>query len=891
MFAKDVAPTTKVYEFPGIAVRPRMSLPPLPDIPREPLVQRIDEVVQGRLALLVAPAGWGKSSVLAAWARHTSLQVAWVDCARDGHAGIPFVKAVVDALEALDTGIGEDLHSMLRSPRPLPIPQVFSALSDAIEGYGKNLAVVLDDFQAVEDVATRDGVHALAAHGPRNLRVVIASRVAPDWSFARMRVNGDLVEFGLRELAFDEAEIRELLGPSSLSEDDARMLHQRSRGWPAGIRLAKLWLASGQRPRDLLSLLAGSNRDIADYMTEEILGSLPESTLRFLQVTAAVPRFCVSLASVLMGQDAVAELRNVERQGLFLIPLDPNREWFRYHDLFREYLQGRYGHLDGQAPGRNVVLCRAGEWFHANGLYADGVSCLLEAGDFEGAAQALDRSAEHMILREGDTLTFVTLADRIPAGIRAAHPDLQRFYAWALVLIGKLEDAESLANHLEHPGEDDVHRNPASASEVAAIRARVAAYRGDHDGTVAWAQQALERSEPDAEWVRADALLSVGFAHRAMGRLDDACDAFGNASLIGWRTGFWHAALWGSRYQSLTYLSRARLRDAASQIEDDIGRARVAGMMQGAAYAALLVSRGEVRYEHNDLEAARDDLFEALRLARAAGDAKILMNVHVAIAMLEQSAGNLDAAREAARRAVRVFDGTSEKAIEARIALRQGNTSKVREWMEGYLRTQGDSPSLVLGEVEQVMLARALMALDEPERAYAFLKALLLEAESTGRYGASMPIRMLLSQLEEQRGDMDAAGDHARAVLTIASREGYVRSILDEGPGFLRVLAQVVRRDSTAAQREYARALLGTATNGDLEEDASSASAMVESLTPRQQEVLRLMADGRSNREIADELFLSEGTVKAHLHQIFGKLMVRNRAEAIRVAQRFGLAV
>jgi LuxR family transcriptional regulator, maltose regulon positive regulatory protein len=266
------------------------------------------------------------------------------------------------------------------------------------------------------------------------------------------------------------------------------------------------------------------------------------------------------------------------------------------------------------------------------------------------------------------------------------------------------------------------------------------------------------------------------------------------------------------------------------------------------------------------------------------------MNVHLAIAMLEAAEGRREESREAARTAVRIFDGTAEKAIETRLALRFDDLPRVRRWMDEYVALVGDRPSFSHGEAEQLMLARAYLATGQVQRARLFLLELQQEANGCDRAGTTLIIRSILALVEDSDGHPEQAEEHVRAALDIAMREGFVRSLLDEGPAFLDILRRTIRRDPSAERRDYARSILSSNDHVEGGWVRMAHDGSIDPLTPRQQEVLRLVADGRSNREIADQLYLAEGTVKAHMHQIFNKLMVRNRAEAIRAAQRLGLA-
>jgi LuxR family maltose regulon positive regulatory protein len=879
-----------LFEVPGTVNHSKISPPRPSAVSRPALLQRLDASVAGRLTLITAPAGWGKSSALAEWANHAGFDVAWMCCDEADNNPTRFVRAIAAAVDRVRPGTGADLFAMLRSARPLPTDQLLTALADAIADNPAPLALVLDDFHLVEHPELVAGVQQLFTTGPGNLHLVIASRTTPAWSLARSRAHGDVAEFGPGELAFTDADVAAMIGNEGTDEETVRLLRQRSEGWVAGIRLAVLWLQRSGNSAEVVDGFRGNHRDIADYLAEEVINCLPEEMGQFLLKTSMLDQFSATLATAVTGEDDAASLLSqIEAQGLFLIPMDHERQWYRYHGIFREFLQERLRRTNPQMESE--LHRRAAAWYQSQGMLVEASDCLLRVGDATSAAELVNQIAESLLLQQGETHTFIRLVEQLPREILPAFPSMHRFYAWGLVLTGRLDEAEVLASDFERhvstdaPGLAQFHR-----AEIASIRSRIAAYRADHETTIAQATTALELAEPTMDWFRADALLSLGFAHRALGHIDEAADIFGQASRLGWLCNLAHAACWGSRYQALTYVSQGRLHDAAMLVHDDITRARNAGLDRGAAFAALLVGRGELRYERNDLEGARRDLTRALDLAQVVGDAKILMNVYVALALLEEAEGHPVDARTAVRRAIHVFNGPGEKATEAWLAMRRGDMATVRRWAEWYRASEGDAPSLSCGETEQVMFGRALIAMGNVGEGTAFLAELLRQAETTGRWGRALVIRMMLAAASDVTDDEPAAFAHVRQVLDLAMRERYVRSVLDEGPQFLRLLRRAARHDESAPRRHYAAVLLAAAGDAPASPDHSSApDVLIEPLTLRQEEILRLMVDGNSNREIADALFVAEGTIKAHVHQIYGKLMVRNRAEAIRAAHELNL--
>jgi len=870
--------------------RSKITPPRPPAISRPELVDRLERGSAGRLTLVIAPAGWGKSSVLAEWVHQSSMDVAWLCCDEADNNPTRFLRALAAAIDRVRPDSVDDLFAMLRSSRPLSVSQILDALDERIASEPAPLAIVFDDFHLIEHPEVLIGLETLITTAPEQLHVLLASRALPPWSLARWRAHGEIVELGTGDLAFSEQHIALMLGEGIVDPEIVRALQERSEGWAAGIRLAVLWAQRGGRPEEIVDKFTGTHRDIADYLAEEVLSRLPEELSRFLLMTSVLDQFSAPLASAVTGNaDAAAMIEQIEAQGIFLIPMDHERRGYRYHGLFREFLRER---LRRTAPGMEAELNRrAAEWYRVEGAIVEAAEYLLRAGDAGQAALLVDQMAERLLLQQGETHTLIRLVEQLPAERMHATPSLLRFYAWGLVLTGRLAEAEALALDLERRITDaGPEQTRFQRAEIGGIRSRIAAYRGDHNATIAHATEALACTDASMDWFRADALLSLGFAHRAQGRVEVAAQCFAEASRLGWQAGLAHAACWGARYQAVIYVSQGRLHDASVLLDEALERARQTGLDHGAGYAALLVGRGELRYERNELPRARNDLDRALALAHEVGDAKILMNVYVALAMLQAADGETEQARVSIRRAIQIFNGPTEKATAAWLALKRGDLPAVRRWVEWYRVTEGSAPSLSCGEAEQVIFGRALIATGSVQEGRAFLSGLLQQAEETGRLGHAAVIHMLLAlQADAERNEAEAF-DHLRPVLDLAARESYLRTLLDEGPALLRLLRRFVRHDDAAPRRRHAATLLAAAgENGEDAGPLSTGGSLIEPLTERQREILRLLADGHSNREIADALYLAEGTIKAHIHQIYGKLLVRNRAEAIRAAHELGL--
>jgi LuxR family maltose regulon positive regulatory protein len=430
---------------------------------------------------------------------------------------------------------------------------------------------------------------------------------------------------------------------------------------------------------------------------------------------------------------------------------------------------------------------------------------------------------------------------------------------------------------------------------LTAVQARLAAYRGDHRATVTFGDRARQLIDPVVQpQVTSDILLSQGFAWWSLSDLDNAALAFAEAARLGRAHGNDQAARWGSRYGALARLAQGRLRDAEAIVLEDLARIEVEQELS-ATRAALLVTRGELAIERGQLARARQDIHEALPIIQQVGDAKTLMNALVALGTMYQYEGNPDAAREKLRRAEDVFPQSGVRGWRvALLDLRFGDAGAALRWARSSGFCLEDEADLSRGEDEQLAYARIMATLEPSPTVIELLERLLAEAEATGRYRRVLQVQLLLAGTHARCGNRPAAQSSLAAAIGYARAEGFIQVFVADAADLLPLIREIVRDRPGVDEhdRQFARDLIARMAVSNvpgLESDAASQAGLPEALTTRQLEILRLMAEGQSNREIAAALFIAEGTVKAHIHQITGKLLARNRTEAVAAARSLNL--
>jgi LuxR family maltose regulon positive regulatory protein len=894
---------------PGFLARPR-------------LLERINQGTAGALTLVCAPAGFGKTSLLGDWARRSRQPVAWLSL--DGGDSDParFWRYVAAALDELRPGIGQRVEALFQGGQP-PLEAVVTVLINQLVTEPEQVVLVLDDYQLVEAPPVHESLAWLLERLPSQLRLVLASRADPPLPLARLRAGGQLVELREDDLRFSSEEAAELLRMAvgvKLPEAAVAALGDRTEGWAAGLQLAALSLRGQADVGAFVDEFSGSHRFVLDYLTEEVLDGQPEPLRGFLLETSILERLSGPLCDAVTGRsDSQQLLEQAERANLFLVPLDEERGWWRYHQLFADLLQVR---LQQEQPDRVAELHRAAAtWHEAHELADEAIGHALAAGDATWAARLIERQLDARILRwEGATLQRWLAA--LPPELVGSRPRLSLAQAIIALIRGDLEAIEDPLNAAERgaadaadePYEPSVGRAASMLANlpasIALQRAGLAVLRGDAGQLTASARQARAELE-QGEWMLeffTDWYLAE--AEWLAGRLAEA-EAALSFSIARWRTASDRApaaAALGYHGLGLVQRDRGRLEAAlatyrealAVAAERDGDAPQMAGVAQ-VGMAAVLYARGK-------LNAALERVTEGIPLCRQLVYTPPLVTGLVTLAWIRQArgdpAGALDAIGEAERvqlspEIVGLINPVP--AERARLALAQGDVDAAARWAQASGLTATDELSYPR-EREYLVLARVLLGAQAPEQALGLLERLQARATAQGRTGSVIEIQALQALARSAGGDQAGALAALAEALDLAAPEGYLRVFVDEGPPMAALLRQLLagrRQDRPAAvaavPRDYLARLLeafeqaGLTVRLPVRSGGVVVAGLVEPLTERELEVLRLLADGRSNQAIAAELVISLDTVKRHVSHLFSKLEVANRTQAVSRARELGL--
>jgi LuxR family transcriptional regulator, maltose regulon positive regulatory protein len=879
---------------------------------------RLREALAGgeerKLTLISAPAGFGKTTLLNEWLQSCAgreRSIAWVSLDEGDNDPARFLSYLIAALRTIGERIGEGILASLRSPEPPRLEAMVGSLVNEMATLPDELAVILDDYHVVDEQSVHGIVSFLLDNLPPNVQLVIASRVDPPLPLARLRARGQMAKLGAADLRFTPEEAAAFLGDVmglDLSAEDVSVLEERTEGWIAGLQLAALSMRDREDVSGFVEAFSGSHRDVLDFLAEEVLARQPESVREFLLETSVLGRMTAPLCDALTGRsDGQGMLEKLERENLFVVPLDDERRWYRYHHLFADFLRGRLAREKPELVGE--LHLRASGWYERSGQTFEAVGHVLASGNQERAADLVEQVIGEMWFR-GEVFTLLGWLEALPEGAKRNRPRLLLEHAMALMWVGRLEGVESLVEEAEGivdaPAEGS-NAEPPSAADIhhsyllgyaAAVRAWRANLLGDSHSGIEFARQALDLL-PDDPRPRTFAALCLGEALRSTGNLAAASEVFAEATELGRSAGHVYGTLTAMVWQARVQAASGRLREA----EDSFRRAqrfvteREVGLLPAAAPAHL--GMGALLYEQNELDEAERELEKGIGLAERTRELRNLVWGYVTLSQAKLARGDEDGALEAAREADRI-SRTSGADLEIAIAtawmvrLRLARDDLAEAFaLEQERAANAENAADAARVVDRLTSARVLHARGRNEEAIGLLDELRGFAEASRITGGLVGILALQALVLWDKNEKERAVSTLARALALAEPEGFVRTIVDEGPAMVDLLSAALearqrRRLDSPVSVPYIRRLL-VATERDAAQVVRPATELSEPLSERELEVLVLIAAGKSNPEIARELFIVLSTVKTHVQNIYRKLGARNRAQAVSRARELNL--
>jgi LuxR family transcriptional regulator, maltose regulon positive regulatory protein len=882
--------------------------PPRPGLVlRRRLIDRLNEGLHGKLTLISAPAGFGKTTLVSEWVTDCNHQTAWLSLDEGDNDLTRFLTYCVAALQTISPNTGEGVLMALQSPQPPPTDVILTTLLNEIVTVPDDFLLVLDDYHLTDARPIDDALTFLLEHMPPRMHVVITTREDPNLPLARLRARRQLTELRATDLRFtpDEAAtfLNQVMG-LHLSAEDIDTLETRTEGWIAGLQLAAISMQSHQDVRGFIQTFAGDNHYIVDYLIEEVLTRQSESVRDFLLQTAILDRMNGSLCdAVTAQQNGNARLEALNRGNFFLIPLDDRHDWYRYHHLFADVL---HRHLMAEQPDQVVALHRrASEWYERHDSPADAIHHALAAKDFERAARLVELAIPGM-RRNRQEATMLGWLQALPDELLRCRPVLSIHYAGSLLQGGRLEgvetrlrDAESWLQPKAAMGEmvvfdDEEFRGLAGSINM--YRAAIALISGNLADTMKHALQ-VHDFVPEHDHLRRGAAAGLlGLAYWRIGDLEAAHQSYVDCMARLQKVGFSSDAMGCAITLADIRIVQGRLHDALRTYKQALQMATDQGTPALRGTADMYVGMSEIERERNNLSAATQHLMTSNELGSFAGLPQNPYRWCLALARIRGIEGDLNGALDLLTEAERLYLGDFSPnvrpvaAFRTRVWIVQGRLNEALGWArEQNLSVENDLS--YLREFEHITLSRILLAQYQRDRsdhvmlgAIGLLERLLKAAQDGGRTGSVIEILILLALAHQLQGDTPAALTALENALKLAEPEGYVRIFVDQGHPISLLLEEAAKHGIAP---NYVHQLLQAF--GRAEDRARVDQGLIEPLSDRELEVLRLLGTDLDGPDIARHLVVSLNTLRTHTKNIYTKLGVNNRREAVRRAEELGL--
>lgn len=844
-------------------------------VSRPHLIKRLNHGLRTRLTLVCAPAGFGKTTIISEWLSQCDYPSTWLSLDEQDNDPVRFLMYVIAALQTIEPRIGDDILQTLQSPQPPAIDTLLIPLINAVAKTLETFILVLDDYHVIESQEIDTAFSFLLENLPPQMHIVITTREDPQLPLARLRARGYLTELRAKDLRFTADESSAFLNRSldlQLSQDHIAILGRRTEGWIAGLQLAALSMHGRDDIEQFIQNFAGDHRYIVDYLVEEVLQHQPTRIQDFLLQTSILERLTPALCAAVTNQDNVENLlEELERANLFVIHLDDERQWYRYHHLFADVLQTR---LIKEHPERIPVLHRrASEWYEAN-------SYELEAFQHAAAGHHVER-AINIIQTANVPLYFRGFAYPILAWLKSlsdevlnATPSLWVMYGWGLMIsYQNIEVEQKLLAAEIAMGKSNIDAH--IAGQIAAIRAMLAANQYQTSIIIEQSQLALELLDASSLYLRSVILRTLAIAYQYQGERVLAEETYREAIEASEKSDNLFINILATTGLGIVQLSNNQLRQAEQTFRHVL---ELVGEPPGPIACAAYLRLGRIYYEWNNISRAEQYTLIGIELARQIDTVDSATSGEIFLAKLKLNQGQLSDASERIAQIEQVvrqrkFDQQMPPLIEmkVRLCLQQGDLAGAER-----LATTHDAT---------LSQARVYLAQNKPQKALDILTShqLTEEQDWIDEHLSVMVLQALAYQMANQ---IDEALQTLQDILRRTRSDGFTRLFVDEGEPMQALLSELARQ---GFMPDYTQKLLDAFDTTLASTQVSANQALIEPLSDREIEILQLVADGLSNREISDRLYLALSTVKGHNRNIYGKLGVSRRTEAVALARELGL--
>lgn len=823
--AKSPAPAASL---PLLKTKLYIPTAPAPRVIRSHLIAHLGEVEKKAFTLISAPAGFGKTTLLAEWIKQTSLPVAWLSLDSGDNEPYRFLLYLIAALESIQEGVGLEAQQIMRSPQPVPPHVILASLINDLEKIAESYVLVVDDYQFIVEHAVQETMAYLLDHIPPTMHILIATRADPPLQLGRLRAHGQMLELRTQDLRFNPNEATEFLNTVmqlGLSAEDIHTLEERTEGWVVGLKMAALSIQGRSDVREFIQAFSGSHRYVLDYLVEEVLKRQPPYIQTFLLQTSILEKLSASLCDVVLGgawseriqsnggstlTSGQSVLDYLERSNLFIMPLDHERQWYRYHHLFADLLSSQ---LKQKLPEFLTVLhTRAASWHESNGMLPQAVNHALAANDFERAALLVEKLASALWEHGNYALVFSWIGT-LPQNLVLSRPWLSMYRAWELAIDGQPREAQAMLDIVEgvlaSKTEDSDARNLSGC--MGYVRAVMADIRGDTEAMIAFDRAALEKLDEKNHAMRRGITYQLGRAYHLAGNQKAAQQIWDNVVSTDQRIGTGFASIISLCMMTWSKVAVGRLQEARRLCEDVSRWIDEAHETHTSRTSGLVwLVNANVALESGDLVAAQRHILDAIQCFEKWGTYYALMMGYVILASAQRRQGNYVTARISLQKAEEVIR-TREIYADALFWLRaekvnwwlqQNHVTAAADYLENNLITCSDPVNFV-NELQYVALARVLIAQSKQEEAIGLLTRLEASAEKGERFGRLIRILNTHAIALATQGNENEAKIILERSLRLAVPEGFNGVFMDEGEPMIGLLKRLKLSNPNSRLRDY----------------------------------------------------------------------------------------
>jgi len=878
------------------------------------LIEQLNDGISKRLVLISAPAGFGKSTLLSSWAAQSksSTRVAWLSLDERDNDLARFISYFIAALQVIEADIGAGIQTALQGHSELNPEIILTNLLNEIAKLPEDVILILDDYHVIESHSIDQSITFLLDNLPSQFHLVISSRIDPTLPIPRFLARGQMIEIRADDLRFSSGEAADFLNQVmgfELTYADLAALEERTEGWIAGLQLAGLSMRAQEDIHKFVRSFTGSNRYILDYLGEEVLAHQSPAIQEFLLQTSILNRLCAALCNELLFGETLPPdfasqdiLEYLEANNLFIVPLDDERHWYRYHHLFTELLQHQ---LKRQLPKRVADLhTKASKWHEINGFPDEAIFHAFNAGNVAKAAELIEANSIATTIA-GEVYTVNNWLDRLPEDMIRSKPGLCLAQGWQSYINGQTDKAilwlDILEANLGFPAgkrldEVDVTGLPNQEiwEALATIRSTIFAWQGKAQLSIEFSQWALEKIKTGNLNYRCILEWNLAFSSRLVGDLIVSEKAYLRAIQLGQDIKNTVTVLNATVGLAQLYRVLGQLQKSEKTFLKVFELGDKYRMPYSVALGSAHIGLANVLCQMNRLDSAVDHFHQGFEIAEKWGVLD-LVKAYICHYRIQLAQGDLQSAMEALEKAISLakeldqdFRGGVARALRTRLWLLQGEFDNANHWFQHEFEYDPLDPS-ELNEIRGITQARVLLALGNITGCLDLLEMVLMNAENTHRLGHAIEIRIIKALALEKNQDSNLALIELEQALGLAEPHGFMRIFLDEGPEMEALITKVLHTLAFVAERRVSTAYLHNLLSAFGVSTPIQDQTLVEEISPRELEILQLIAIGLSNREISERLFLAINTIKGYNRTIFSKLGVQNRTEAANRARELGI--